>query len=107
MYISEINQGIVFRKFGGFFSDNDFSMQCISRRLVVNRNTMFAFSCPVAGTNKGGMKYDIKKKEEAANLFISVWGNNIVSKRYNHNNEFVGLLIRWKKINASQQFINI
>jgi hypothetical protein len=107
IYVSNVYPDILFRGFGGYHSDNDFSMQCIRRGLVVNRNTMFAFSCPVPGTNSGGMKQYYTKtasrRENAADLFVATWGSHIVSKRYNYNSELIGLFIRWKKINSKQQ----
>jgi len=86
--------------------DRDFSIRVINSGQQTARNTLFAFSTPPNGSNKGGLKemaYDVKDLEKQMCLkMVGIWGENIcqhIVKKDGRND----LKIHWKNILSKQQ----
>tara|TARA_R100001443_G_scaffold116699_2_gene138109 strand:+ start:508 stop:1275 length:768 start_codon:yes stop_codon:yes gene_type:complete len=90
-----------------FKSDRDFGMQFIYHGCKIGRSTLYAFSCPQNGSNKGGLydEYNYKKgakEKQAVEQLIKYWGSEIVkpiTKKDGRNDA----KIYWKKINNKQE----
>ena len=90
-----------------FKSDRDFGMQFIYHNCKIARSTLYAFSCPKNGSNKGGLydEYNYKegiKEKEAVQQLLGYWGSEIVKpivKKDGRNDA----KIFWKKINSKQE----
>lgn len=90
-----------------FKSDRDFGMQYIYHGYKIARSTLYAFSCPKNGSNKGGLfdEYNYKdgiKEKEAVYQLLEYWGSNVVKpivKPDGRNDA----KIYWKKIASKQE----
>lgn len=90
-----------------FKSDRDFGMQFIYHNCKIARTTLYAFSCPQNGSNKGGLydEYNYKqgiKEKQAVEQLLEYWGSEIVKpiiKKDGRNDA----KIYWKKINNKQE----
>ncbi len=90
-----------------FKSDRDIVMQFIQKGVDTARTSLYAFSCPKNGSNKGGLyntyNYNEGEKEkDAVFKLIEYWGNDIVRhivKPDGRNDE----KIYWKKIRDKQE----
>jgi hypothetical protein len=85
--------------------DRDFAMQVINANEKTGRTTLYAFSAPPNGSNKGGLKeifYDIKDAElVSCKKMVELWGDDIcrhIVKPDGRND----LKINWKNINNNQ-----
>lgn len=85
--------------------DRDFAMQVIRNNQKTARTTIYAFSAPANGSNKGGLKeifYDIDGAElKTVKNMVYLWGENIcqhIIKKDGRND----LKIHWKNINSKQ-----
>ena len=84
--------------------DRDFAMQVIKLGLKTARCTLYAFSCPPNGSNKGGLKeifYDLGKEQVCVQRMIELWGNNIC-RPIEKDNGRLDVKILWDKINDNQ-----
>ena len=99
-----LTQGMRYRKFVEGKEDRDFAMQVIQNNLKSARNTLFAFSCPTNGSNKGGLKeifYDLHKEEECCKNMVELWGYDIC-QHYIKPDGRNDVKINWKKIRSKQ-----
>lgn len=85
--------------------DRDFILQCLTKGFLSVRTTLFAFSAPKNGSNKGGLKeiaYDVGGKEESASkLMVAKWGTQICSMNYKNDGR-PDVKIEWKLFKISQ-----
>tara|TARA_R110000787_G_scaffold54657_1_gene126942 strand:- start:1016 stop:1789 length:774 start_codon:yes stop_codon:yes gene_type:complete len=87
--------------------DRDFAMQFIKNGYETARSTLYAFSCPKNGSNKGGLyevySYNDREKETAAvKRLIEEWGDHCV-KLIEKKDGRIDAKIFWKKINDKQE----
>lgn len=86
--------------------DRDFAMQCIRRGYNTYRTTLFAFSAPPNGSNKGGLKeifYDCGKEELCALNMVKKWGESVCQKIIKNDGRH-DIKIHWNNINKVTLF---
>ena len=84
--------------------DRDFAMQVIQNGLKTARNTLFSFSCPANGSNKGGLKeifYDLGKELQCCKNMVDLWGQDIC-QHYVKPDGRNDVKIHWNKIKSKQ-----
>lgn len=85
--------------------DRDFGMQFVKQGYNNARSTLFAFSCPKNGSNKGGLSKvyaEGNEEEKMVEKMIDKWGVDICKKIIKKDGR-VDVKIFWKKINNKQE----
>lgn len=101
---NETTHGMRYRSYVEGKEDRDFAMQIIKSGLKTGRTTLYAFSAPPNGSNKGGLKeifYDCGKEEICVQRMIETWGERICVPITKENGRR-DVKIIWNEINSSQ-----
>ena len=101
---NELTNGMVYRNYVEGKEDRDFAMQVIQNGLKTARNTLFSFSCPANGSNKGGLKeifYDLGKELQCCKNMVDLWGQDIC-QHYVKPDGRNDVKIHWNKIKSKQ-----
>ena len=96
--------GLRYRSYVEGKEDRDFAMQVIKVGQKTARTTLFAFSAPPNGSNKGGLKeifYDLGKEEICVTRMVELWGENICVPILKDNGR-KDVKIIWGEINSNQ-----
>lgn len=100
-----LTKGLQYREYVQGKEDRDFAMQAIRSGQKTGRTTLYAFSAPPNGSNKGGLKetfYDVNGREqECAKRMVELWGPHIchmIVKPGGRND----VKIMWNEINSQQ-----
>lgn len=96
--------GLRYRSYVEGKEDRDFAMQVIKAGHKTARTTLFAFSAPPNGSNKGGLKeifYDLGKEEICVTRMVELWGENICVPILKDNGR-KDVKIIWGEINSNQ-----
>lgn len=80
--------------------DRDFAMRVIEKGFDTYRSTLYAFSAPANGSNKGGLKesfYDLGKEALCAERMVELWGAEVCQQITKPNGR-KDVKIHWDRI---------
>lgn len=101
---NKLTKGLRYREYVEGKEDRDFCMQVIKSGKNTLRTTLYAFSAPANGTNKGGLKeifYDLGKERICAERMVELWGHELCNKIIKDDGRH-DVKIYWDKINSNQ-----